>query len=1244
MGILNVVVKHDGTDISNSTISYNREHDICSGVGTLELLVPLNISRTIKPWDVIEIWENGNKKAKFYVDSTSEDAAAGIIRIKATDGSKKLTDYFIVDSYTVDYLSYGRYWIEKFLTEAGISYTFTVTGNGSPLSNNTGLGFDSAFNTITTLLQQSGWYIYFNNNGTAIIGDLNKDVNDPDHSIDSGDISVVARELDDERLRNRAVVWGNTNPTYGNVFVDISVPTPWNYDSLDKRAVVLSNSSIYSNDQALSLAQMMLKEFTQIKDEKTLLVVNDYNLQLGEILKVTTKYWAGRGLITGLTATMDRNGLVYEVVINKKCPRLFTFFSNFPPTEEGFYVYIGTAGDGIWRKYVTSSTWGNDSSGLEDLNIKDLAIRNGNFATIAEDGFLYTRSSELASWSKYTPPNLRDVSGVTYSNMDLRAVACSTDMNDNIVVGYNYVPSGIMASGVVGSGMSWVLQLTGAQTLVRAEQVVISGGAGPDNNIYSIYDLESTGEYNIISVSGIAPASGYIAQGVDEYLRRGAGYRTVSMSSFNAAVPPDSKCLNRGFGYGDTPSSEVLYVPNVALTYKSSLICDPDGYTFWYTGWKSGVGYLCKTDMNALSASYWTFTPPAEWTAAGFDEVEFLIRHKTTNTFDIVAIVSDTTMYHYSYTIGDSTLTSLSNSAKAPGSAYGGAGLIGGQVIMGYWFSNTVHAKILNLTSSTYSDVDVYTGMGAGYSGLNGGVSLFSTGDSIIWGLTYIVGTDLYDFPHCPIGPATKPKTAELWAVGYRITDYGGSGIIGPTLIKSIPTYDGSEGWGDETTHYIYFNGFTEVNMTSVAVNTNLRSAYVITPVNVLQQPCSTASYPHFDEAYSMVIQWTSMSINYEKWTGYIREDLGYTPEDGGLDWFQKDPEDISIGGAGISFTGSVGRYTSPGWTMHGHIGGIFANDYWKIFRNAPAFAAGFGFDYFSDFLDCADFGVEIAAQGTMDDLTGQLAAGAPGGYVGTYLVEFPRWDWECPYPTRVAIPTNSYVWLTQIYGVYRGYSIFKLGKALYDDFPMGTILKHTSTTEIGDKITATDESLEQTLGIFEVIKTTQYPCKVDIAQGAPTVIYNIPPDDGTTSIDFAATIQNEEDTFYTHADPKPVFESRVFSLPKPGTFPTISGTFNPKDYERYVGISNREGILASEYYLDTPWVNMVTVASGVAVSGLITHFETTNYVPEGTYFFYTVSGVKSFYQKDPESSYWQDFSATLPDAPITIIRVDDYI
>jgi hypothetical protein len=222
------------------------------------------------------------------------------------------------------------------------------------------------------------------------------------------------------------------------------------------------------------------------------------------------------------------------------------------------------------------------------------------------------------------------------------------------------------------------------------------------------------------------------------------------------------------------------------------------------------------------------------------------------------------------------------------------------------------------------------------------------------------------------------------------------------------------------------------------------------------------------------------------------------------------------------------------------------------------------------------------------------------------------------------------------------------LGKQTTDifvNYPKGTILKHTSTYDLGDSITASDDALEQSLGIFEVIKTTKYPAKVDIAHGVPTVIYDIPQDDADpVTEDFWGSVTNTVDDFYTHADTKPVYEARTLNLLNPSAFPTASGTFTAEDYERYIGICNREGILASEYDLSTPWVNLVTVASGVIASGLITHFETTNYVPEGTYIFYTVSGVTSFFQKNPDEGFWRDYSVGLPTSPITIIRVDDVI
>ena len=135
---MNIIVKHNGLDITSSVISYNIEKKICSGVGSLEIEIVSGGS--YNPWDIIEIWEDSNKKGKFFVSKILDDVV-GTTVLSCLDNVKRLQDYYITESYLIDYPSTCRYWIEKFLDEAGAPYTFTVDGYGSLISNNTSLGF-----------------------------------------------------------------------------------------------------------------------------------------------------------------------------------------------------------------------------------------------------------------------------------------------------------------------------------------------------------------------------------------------------------------------------------------------------------------------------------------------------------------------------------------------------------------------------------------------------------------------------------------------------------------------------------------------------------------------------------------------------------------------------------------------------------------------------------------------------------------------------------------------------------------------------------------------------------------------------------------------------------------------------------------------------------------------------------------------------------------------------------------------
>jgi hypothetical protein len=1240
MGLINVVVKHDGTDITNSTISYNRDHDICTGIGTLELIVPLNISRTFKPWDVIEIWENGNKKAKFFIDSAAENAASGIIGIKATDGSKKLIDYFITDSYTIDYLSYGRTWIEKFLTEAGISYTFTVSGNGSPLSNNTSLGFDSASNTITTLLQQSGWYIYFDGDGDAIVGNLNKDVNDPDHSIDADDIQQIDRELDDERLRNRAVVWGNSNPTFGDVFVDISVPTPWNYDANDKRAVVLSNSSIYNNAQALELAQMMLKEFTKIKDERTLLVVNDYNLQIGEIVKVTTKYWSGRGLITGLTASMNENGLVYQVTINKKCPRLFTFFSEFPDTEDGFYVYAGTLSHGIWRKYSEGSSWYDDSSGLENLKINDLFIRNGTFAAVADDGYLYTRTNELSSWYKYYHPDLRDQSGVTYSNMDIRAVSCSINDSDNIVAGYNFAPITETSSGIAASGLAWVLELTGDRSLLSAHQVVVSGITSE----LSIKDLESAGEYNIVTIntSGELYEEGVkkLLSGYGNSPRVGQSYIQAGGQIFGGDglhfLSPDSDHYSWCPPSGDVEIA-IKNITSDSSNSKCGLIKDENNLFYCFRGDSSHWYFGVYDPENEIEREY-TIRIPSEYAAVGVSKWRWYIKKITNTKFHIIGTTTTDsgtlTIKHWTYTFNDRDPVYQGGYSHA-GSSWGSV-LLGNYLIWAFYqYDGGQATKFMkyNLITKTGSTTTAFTytdSMTPGGVKENHWRSILCPAGDTAYLITY--WQEQEENYQCIFLPPSIPYLTEhnkivMYGQYYKFTDYGSSTYVGPTIIDSVEVdtnnYANMSMWGP----YVYG---TDYAANPVTRNVYFRIRWIKQWSEGGNGWCGSGTEYHENHyCYFKVPSWTKIN------------DRVFTVTD--------DPNEPD-GEWNFDYNLNNWQYGSH---LHSRYGGP-----WGIVSERVGSEHGYALidwgtgnvvRWFNDeSVDDPYHYTQVRGSGQRDDVR--------------QMVEYKKEYIDYKYHTYLHSP-RTWQQYTDLYPLYYyGYGIYgMIGKypighgyginshTIYGDVVdssefeySGSVLKHTPSATISG-YTATDTSLVQDQGNFQTILDTKKPAKVDIAHGTPTVIYDVTVS-GQISEDLSASLWNTPGSFYTHSDPKAVYESRTFNLPSPDAFPTTSGTFDPDDYERFIGICSPDGLLASKFDLSSPWVNLVAIASGVSASGYISHFETTNYVPEGTYIFYTISGFPYFFQKNPDESFWRDYSTGLPSSDITILRVDDII
>jgi hypothetical protein len=392
-----IIITHGGTDITDKVISYERRQDICTGIGTLDLIIEYATGVNIQAWDIIRLRENGRLKGTYYVSSTEKDARTGGMSVSCQDGSKKLSDYFIPDIYNINYATYARYWIEKFLTDAGITYDFTTESNGALLSENFSFGPASAYDTIQSLLQNSGWYLYFDNDNTCIIGELNIDLTIVDKTVEDYQILKLNTTKDDKMLRNRVVVWGNQDSESNAwVWADLTQHTPWDRNNKDIRTTVIANSMIRNTTTAYLLAAKVLAELAKITYIKEITLIGEHNIQIGDVIRAKSAYYSGVGLVTTVGSQGSSSGLLTIVILDQRCPRIFGYVSYLD------YVYIGTNGGGVWRKPLDSNEWEAFSTGLDNWNVTDLIIKNGIFACVA-DGYCYINQDRIADWEIYYP-------------------------------------------------------------------------------------------------------------------------------------------------------------------------------------------------------------------------------------------------------------------------------------------------------------------------------------------------------------------------------------------------------------------------------------------------------------------------------------------------------------------------------------------------------------------------------------------------------------------------------------------------------------------------------------------------------------------------------------------------------------------------------------------------------------------------------------------------------------------------
>jgi len=587
---MEVEVRFNGDDITTSVVSYNMQKKICTGVGSLEIEVVTGGS--YDPWDIIEIWEYGIKKGKFFVSKILDTLETGVTTLSCLDNVKRIQDYYITESYLIDYPSTCKYWIEKFLTEAGVEYEFTVSGSGSLLSNNTSLGLSQAYDNIMTLLQMSGWYMYFDDDGIAIIGKLSTEIGDITESYSKSDIIDIKVDQNDNMLRNRVVVWGNQDPiTQQWVFADVRHPTPWDYDSNDLRTLLISNSNIPDVANAYSLATIGISEFAKITVEKHLTIAGTCLADLGDIVYVDSDIYSGTGLVTSIGSSMSKEGLTTLMILDERCPRLFGFF-NF-----GDYVYIGTLEDGVWRKHLKLLTsWTNYSTGLLNKRISDLHINNGVASLVTVSGDLYqsklidnywtkTNIGDLESYVEDNPAESENYEIITFPGIKGRATILDKSTNNIRYAVDNW------------SGSNW----TNQKELYSEDFMPVSGESfrswildkNPSNNTFNNYPINISGDYNIRAIDlendGVNDYVSVIGSGVSGWY----GRTTIGKAQVPTWFQVNPLIYWKYEGWGDPPTSSNW---SMQINIRS---LGPAGFYILYTG----EDFLTASEIVALKGS-----------------------------------------------------------------------------------------------------------------------------------------------------------------------------------------------------------------------------------------------------------------------------------------------------------------------------------------------------------------------------------------------------------------------------------------------------------------------------------------------------------------------------------------------------------------------------------------------------------------------------------------------------------------
>lgn len=1168
-------------DITNKVISYNREHSLCSSVGTLTVEVVGYDSYTT--WDEIVIKENGTKQATYNL-STIVKNGNGTTTLTGENGAKRSGDYFVPTYYNPGWVSNAKYWIEKFLTEAGISYSFNVAGNGATIDAGTAFGRDTVYNIIIPFLQHSGWYITYDEDNDATIGTLDKNLSNYVDTFTRDEIISISLRKNDKMSRNKAIVWGGNDFLREQVIsASVYERQDWQISSKDRRPIIVSNSAIKNYSTAYGIAHKLVNEFSSLTKVKELQVIGFHDVREGDVVFVKSDIYTGTGMITSLTSTASKAGEIMTLVLDERCPRIFAYFA-----WDG-YVYVGTWGAGIYRKPLEVNSWSSYNSGLDNLQIKDLYIQNGVFVCVANDGYAYYRYITDSSWRKIYHGTLTDTYDTEYEEENIEAVACTIDDDNNIIIGYNLIGA---------YDISWILHYKPLVGIYRTEQVI----ADDTNDKIEIYDLDNTGERTIIGVAGGINVSGegMIVRNWNKYRLDhldSTGYYSdcteIMDANYDEIVIPNIRGVHKKYVYNAVYGVDYHCVLQKVVLATGEVVSSVDMYS-------DGYGLVLGTNIL-------TYTPHI------LSENLMIIEGSYTNYFYAVNFSTTTATFwrysdkqQYSYTAvatSDGCFYCLYNTTDPLDFSYYGWG---DGMDPEKWFVEVNGTEVTQLISEEtdwqldYSDYSYETPYGT-YPATD-----YEHRDQRMLGIFEVAGGGV-EIPCVEVlgcqayqeqyGPEYNEGYDSFWGnwgvIGFKSFDADGtqSGISEIFETKKELCYI----MQSNLTHKAWKNIYSYSKMYFDSISDFNGSGGVITHFQMFTQAagCLPGEWDYKDYMYL--------------WS-YWYENEFLTGDKDWQDYF------ISFhNGASII---EVRDYeTSPSVALLGQgAGGAW---YWGSLSGVSSF-----------------YSITGGNTGTpANTLTlSTKSCDITGNYIGTYYDGGYRLGIIDSSMTRHEITTLAGIGESR--AELLGQNVYTAERVLYVSSGAQTsVLPDTAGSVLRDNYLLGDIIPSGYAGFTTVLSGILGSPHIELSRTAPTIVHM--ESSGSIPASMWSSYTNTSGSFtpIATANRRIVNDARVYmefneNVPASGGF--------------RVGIASPSGFLKTMPDLSTEFT---PAFSGIMVSGEVLKLETTNYDTPPFFFLVTGSGSgQKFYQRNPSSSSFFEHSTGLPtiSGEITIIRADD--